>query len=269
MPLSDCLRRGRRPHSARLGAILCAVVWLNACGGSAGTLTIRAERPGSRIPLAGLQVTVLPVDAQALLDTLARRAGAPKPAFPALETEMRAFRLGQDVTPTGDGPAERAWQDPRDSLETLADTLRGLDRASVAYRDAYERLRKLYDHLGQRAVERDRSRSAAGHDDRDLALRAARAADSLRRWEQATYTGFPEELRAAVRRTGRDIQQRTLDSTGRVRLALQPGRWWVEARLPDPDDPFEEYFWSLPVTVTPLPAILPLTGWTARRRWRH
>ena len=207
MPLSDCLRRGRRPHSARFGAILCAVVWLNACGGSAGTLTIPAERPGSRIPLAGLQVTVLPVDAQALLDTLARRAGAPKPAFPALETEMRAFRLGQDVTPTGDGPAERAWQDTRDSLETLADTLRGLDRASVAYRDAYERLRKLYDHLGQRAVERDRSRSAAGHDDRDLALRAARAADSLRRWEQATYTGFPQELRAAVRRTGRDCSR--------------------------------------------------------------
>jgi hypothetical protein len=268
MPSSERPRRG--VPRARPGAILCAAAGLAACGGSAGTLTIRAERPGSRTPLAGLQVTALPVDAQVVLDTLARQAPSPKPAFPALEAEMRAFRLGQDATPTGDSPAERAWQGTRDSLEALADTLRHLDRASVAYREAYERLRKLYDRFGQRAVERDRSLAAGGGDNRDLALRAARAADSLRRWEQTAYAGFSEALRAAVRHTRRDIQQRTLDSTGRVRLALQPGRWWVEARLPDPDDPFEEYFWSVPVTITPLvPTVLPLTGWTAQRRWRH
>jgi hypothetical protein len=253
-----------------LGLLLFTAACTSACGGSAGTLAIRGERPGTHAPLAGLEVTALPVDAQAVLDTLALRAPAPKPVFPELEAEMRAYRLGHDATPTANTQAGEAWQATRDSLEALADTLRGLDRASVAYREAYERLRALYDRFGRRAAERDRSLSATGRGDRDLALRAARAADSLRRWEQTAYAAFSEDLRTAVRRTGRDIQQGTLDATGRARLALQPGRWWVEARLTDPQDPFEEYFWSQPVTVTPLvPTILPLTGWTARRRWRH
>lgn len=258
-----------RARAAHLGAILLAGGWLCACSGSAGTLIIQAEHPGGQTPLAGLQITALPVDAQAVLDTLARQAASPQPTFPELEAEMSAYRMGRGA-PTGDAPADEAWQATRDSLEALADTLRGLDRASLAYRNAYQRLRALYDRFGRRAAARDRTTRATQQSDRDLALRAAQAADSLRRWEQAAYAVFPEHLRATVQRTGRDIQQRTLDSTGRVRLALQPGRWWVEARLTDPQDPFEEYVWNLPVTITPLvPAILPLTGWTAQRRWRH
>ena len=267
MPPFDSAGCGVNP--ARLGGALLAAALLSACSGTAGTLAIRAERPGTHTPLAALQVTALPVDAQAVLDTLTQRAATPKPTFPDLEAEMRAYRRGHG-TPTGDTRADDAWQATRDSLDALADTLRALDRASVAYRHAYERLRNLYDRFSRRAAQRDRAMRETQRDDRDLALRAERAADSLRRWEQSAYANFSEALRAAVRRTGRDIQQRTLDSTGRARLALQPGRWWVEARLTDPEDPFEEYFWSLPVTVTPLvPAILPLTGWTAQRRWRH
>lgn len=265
--MCDSARRGA--STARLGTALFAAAWLCGCSGVPGTLAIRAEHPGTRAPLAGLQVTLLPVDAQAVLDTLAGRAPTPKPAFPELEAEMRAYRLGHG-TPTGDAEANEAWRATRDSLEALADTLRALDRASVAYRDAYERLRALYDRFNQRAAARDRAIRAAQQGDRALALRAARAADSLRGWEEIAYADFPERLRAAVRRTGRDIQQGTLDSTGGAQFALPPGRWWVEARLPDPEDPFEEYFWSLPVTVTPLvPAVLPLTGWTVQRRWRH
>jgi hypothetical protein len=257
-------------HRARLGDVLLAAVLLSACAGTNGTLAIRAERPGTHTPLSGLEVTALPVNAQAVLDTLAQRAPTPKPTFADLEAEMRAYRRGRATPASGDTRADAAWEATRDSLDALADTLRALDRASVAYRDAYERLRGLYDRFSQRAAERDRAVRETQRDDRGLALRAEQAADSLRRWEQSAYTDFSENLRAAVRRTGRDIQQRTLDSTGRARLALQPGRWWVEARLTDPEDPFEEYFWSLPVTVTPLvPAILPLTGWTAQRRWRH
>lgn len=268
MPTNDAIRRGAR--TLRSGTTLLAAAWLCACSDSAGTLFVRAERPGAGTPLAGLQITALPVDAQAVLDTLARHAAGPKPTFPELEAAMSAYRLGRGAPTSSGTPADEAWQATRDSLEALADTLRGMDRASVAYRDAYERLRALYDRFGRRAADRDDDIGATQRTDRDLALRAARAADSLRGWEQAAYATFPELLRAAVRRTGRDIQQRTLDSTGRVRLALPSGRWWVEARLTDPEDPFEEYFWDLPVTITPLaPAILPLTGWTAQRRWRH
>jgi hypothetical protein len=240
-----------------------------ACTSTSGTVVVRAMTPGTQAPLSGLQLTVLPVDAQAILDTLARGAITPKPTFPALEQAMRTYRLGS-VAPSGDSSADHTWQGTRDSVEALADTLRHLERASLAYRQAYDRLRGLYDRLSQRSAARDRAHRGTEGGVRDLALQAARAADSLRRWENAAYSDFPDHMRQAIERTGRDVVQQTVDSSGQARLKLPSGDWWIEARLTDPENPFEEYFWNLPVHITSLaPAIVPLAEWTARRRWRH
>lgn len=252
--------RGRWPLA--FTALAAGALW--SCGPEA-RLSVRAlGRAGA--PTAGLEVLALPVDADLLLDSLAAAASKPKPTFPALEAEMAGYH-GVARAPAGPGAA---WDATRDSVTALADTLRSMNRASLAYRETYGRLRGLYDRLSRRAAGRDRSLQGQLHDDRDLALRAGRAADSLRRWEQVAYGDFPARLAVAVRRAGRDMQQQITDSAGVARLALPPGRWWIQARLRDPSNPFEELYWNLPVTLTRLvPVAVSLVDRTARRRWRH
>ena len=226
------------------------------------------RQPG--IPLAGLEVTVFPVDPDALLDSLATAARRPKPQFTALEREMAGFRGDAFPDTTGSTRAIRAWDATRDSVEALADTLRSMDRASLAYREAYGRLRGSYDRLGQRAAERDRAVRGGLGGERDLALRVAKAADSLRRWEQVAYAGFADRLERAVRQTGRDVRQVATDSTGIAEVQLPAGRWWIQARVRDPGNPFLERYWNLPVTLTRLVSVaMPLLDRTAVSRWRH
>jgi hypothetical protein len=158
----------------------------------------------------------------------------------------------------------------RDSLEELSGQLRAMDRASLEYRETYGRLRALYDRLGQRAAERDRAMRAGLGPERDLARRAEQAADSLRRWEEVAYADFPARLEIAVRHSGRDVRQAPTDSTGVARFTLPPGRWWIQARVRDPENPFAERYWNLPLTLTRLvPLAVPLAEGSALRQWRH
>lgn len=226
------------------------------------------RQPG--IPLAGLEITVFPIDPDALLDSLATQARRPRPQFAGLDAEMAAFRGGGSPDTTGSTNALRAWDATRDSVEALGDTLRAMDRASLAYRETYGRLRALYDRLGQRAAERDRALRGGLSGERDLALRVARAADSLRRWEQVAYADLANRLERAVRQAGRDVHQVSTDSSGVTTISLPPGRWWIQASVRDPRNPFLERYWSVPVTLTPLVAVVvPLMEQTAVTRWRH
>ena len=44
----------------------------------------------------------------------------------------------------------------------------------------------------------------------------------------------------------------------------------LRARLPDPDNPFREFRWYVPVTVSAgLPFAVPFMGGNAAHRWRH
>ncbi|HXV85952.1 MAG TPA: hypothetical protein VD793_04600, partial [Gemmatimonadales bacterium] len=101
----------------------------------------------------------------------------PRPEFPELEAAMAAYRRGAE--PVGSVAGSGAWEATRDSVEHLADSLRRSDRTTPAYRAAYGRLRALYDRLGLRAAERDRTSRDHRRQDRLLADRAAAAADEL------------------------------------------------------------------------------------------
>ena len=60
------------------------------------------------------------------------------------------------------------------------------------------------------------------------------------------------------------------DSVGGVEVELPNGDWWVTARARDPDNPFMEFYWNVPVRVrTGLPFSLPLMRENATVRWRH
>ncbi len=261
-------RRQRAPAAPSVVLLLLAVTQA-ACSDDARLEVRLQSQPG--VPPAGLDITALPVNPDALLDSLAAAAPTPRPTFPELERAITGFRSGGDHPDSaGALHATAAWQAVRDSLEALAGHLRTLDRASLAYREAYQRLRALYDRLGQRAAERDRAMQAGLGPERELAQRAERAADSLRQWEQLAYADFPARLEAAVRRTGRDLRQVSTDTTGVARFTLPPGRWWIQARIRDPENPFLERYWNLAVTLTPLvPVAVPLGARSAQLRWRH
>lgn len=267
--MSLAASRGTRRLKRVPGLALVLLAAQAACSGEAELEVRLLQQPG--VPPAGLDVTALPVNPDALLDSLAAAARKPRPTFPELERAMTAFR-GDAGRPDSAGAlhATAAWQAVRDSLEGLAAQLRSMDRASLAYREAYQRLRGLYERLGQRAAERDRALRAGLGPERELAQRAERAADSLRQWEQVAYADFPARLEAAIRRSGRDLRQVPTDTTGVARFTLPPGRWWIQARVRDPENPFLERYWSLAVTLTRLvPVAVPLSPRAALPRWRH
>jgi hypothetical protein len=268
--LSLACSRGSRSRQRAPTLLLALLAATQAACSHEAELVVRfVKQPG--VPLAGVEITALPVNPDALLDSLAAAARTPRPFFPDLERAMAGFREGAGQPDSASArQATAAWQAVRDSLEALGGRLRAMDRASLAYREAYGRLRALYDHLGQRAAERDRALQAGLGSERQLARQAEQAADSLRRWEQVAYADFPARLETAVRQSGRDLRQAPTDSAGLARFTLPPGRWWIQARVRDPGNPFLERYWNLPLTLTRLvPVAVPLGERSVLLRWRH
>jgi len=217
-------------------------------------------------PLAGASVTIAPYNPRHLLDSLAALSATPQPTFPGLDSALRAFSPGAD---SGGASPDQAWQATRDSTLALSDSLRGRTPRSPGYRDAYQRFRALYERLAQRSARRDaayRQRTAGA---RDLADRAARAADSLRAWEKTAYEEYPAAAESALARRGRSVRTVVTDSSGHADVELPRGDWWLVLRVPDPENPFLEYRWHVGVRVTPFPVRVPLLPLDAEHVWRH
>jgi hypothetical protein len=241
-------------------------VALGACSSSATHLEISAFHEGGT-PLAGIEITALPFDAEHLLDSLTRRSNAPKPAFAELEAAIATYRRpdASELHEIG-----TAWRATRDSVARLADSLGNVSPDSPGYGAAYERLRQQYRRLAQRAVERDAAFRDQIGEDRNLALWATAAADSLRAWERSAYADFPNLADSAIARSGRTPVTGETDEQGRLELELHPGEWWIVTRLPDRENPFIERYWNVAVVVTSFgPARLPLYERNSSERWRH
>jgi hypothetical protein len=244
---------------------VAVLLGLSACDGDT-ELIVRAATDAA-VPIVGLEVAALPFDPDQILDSLAAVATTPRPTFPDLEAEMLAYQRPQSDQVD---QVTRPWRALRDTAELLADSLNAADRSDPAYPAAYNRFRQLYQRLALRGAERDAALRRLNGDHRDLAQRAAAAAESLRTWEYETYSDYADVAAAALLREGRQVTEASTGPDGEARLTLPPGRWWVVARLTDPDNPFVEYYWSEPVTVTQmLPVRLPLGTGNRTRRWRH
>jgi hypothetical protein len=217
-------------------------------------------------PVAGLEVTALPFDPGRLLDSLAAARGVPRPDFDSLERVLVGFTL--DPVSPGDS-ADGGVEATRDSAAALADSLRAVDRRSPGYAAAYQRFQRLYGRLVQRSAGREAAMRERRDPLRALALRAGRAADSLRAWEDLAYAGFDSAARLEERRAGRLPVAGVTDAEGWTTLALPPGSWWLDARLEHAGNPFAEHAWTLPVVVSWLPFRVPLSEATGRLAWRH
>jgi hypothetical protein len=235
-----------------------------ACGHETHVEIVASLQPG--VPLEGLEVVALPYDPQRLLDSLTALAPTPRPDFSALETELLRFRRPEYDE---DDAAVQAWAAVRDSVRRLSDSLSGVDRRSAGYAAAYDRFRRMYERFLQKTAARDAGVRELTAEVRDLAIRAGQAADSLRGWEREAYAGADSAAARAAARAARDPRTERTDSAGQVRLALDPGPWWLEARAPHPDNPFVEYQWRIAIVTAGLPFRVPLNPPTAAAVWRH
>jgi hypothetical protein len=213
------------------------------------------------MPIAGLEIVALPYDASGLLDSLEQATAVPRPVFSELETELRAYRRKDPDSVTA---LSSEWAEARQAVADLADSLHAMERGTAAYTRAYARFRTAYDALGrEEAVLEGRMRRELGSD-RELALRAGAAADSLRRWEAETY-GALRSLAAEY-----DEFRITTDSLGRAHVSLTAGTWWLVARHPDPENPFMEFAWHVPVVVSSIvPVATHLSDHNVTLRWRR
>jgi hypothetical protein len=236
-----------------------------ACSRDESAVLVRAQLHAE--PVTGLTVRAYPFDPDQILDSLAALASAPRPQFPELERELAAYEPASD---TRLQEASRPWLALRDTVAALSDSLNRMDRRSPAYARMYERFRQLYARLAQRAAERDAALREVNGDHVDLARRAQAAAESLRVWEHETFATYAEAAQAALQHSGHTVYDPSTDQVGALELELPRGNWWLIARWADPHNPFQEYYWNVPLRSSGwLPLWIPLMDGNSERRWRH
>lgn len=215
-------------------------------------------------PPVVVTVTALPYDSEALLASLA--VGRAKPTFPIIQLEIANYALPA-VERMDSISAE--LETYRDSVQSASDALFFVDRSSPLYRERYGQFRELYSRFVAVSRRTERTTRSLLGQDRELARRVEAAADSLRTWEEAAYRGL-DSATAALTSNASVVSGRT-DAAGETTLTLPVGRWWITARLPHPTNPFLEYSWNRPITISSwkINYRLPISLNDAIIRWRH
>ena len=240
-----------------------ALTVLTACDHPTLVVTVSLHEQ----PVAGLTVTALPFDPEAILESLAEAAEEPKPDFSDLEAALLQFVPSDNAAIAA---INAPWLALRDTITAAADSLQRTDRRTAAYAAAYDRFRNLYARFTLRTAERDRALEGLEGNDVRLARWAQAAADSLRDWERNAFAPYDSLAGEALVASERGIAVGVTDHDGGVELKLPAGLWWVVARVPDAANPFAEYHWNVAVRVNSLvPTALPLTVRGTTKRWRH
>jgi len=189
-----------------------------------------------------IQVLALPYDRDSVLVALRARASTPRPSTAALDSAFANFR-GPFVAFSA---AVYRVSKLRDTVAQLGTRLASLPAGTPEYEALRAHGERAADSLRAAEARRDRARTA---------LDAARTTslprtDSLRQaihvWEDSTYRDWDSIVRILVERRHHQPIADTTDATGRVRMMLPPGRWWISARSWDVGDPNAEWYWNVP-----------------------
>lgn len=211
------------------------------CGGGDVTLQLLAEGSGGElVPIDDHVVNFVPYDRDSIFDALAARAETPEPAVPQ---ELRETVDSVLVLQRRWRTAERAWQQLRDSLQTMSDRLDRLDPRSREYFQLYQRWEEVEEQVA--ALER-RKNAAFGQFDQ-LQQEAISTADSVNAvitaWEEEAFRGYVEITDSIMASRGVDeVIQDTTGARGVVTRRLPGGEWWVYSFY-EPG-PFEEIYWN-------------------------
>lgn len=253
-----------RLRAMHLVATLCA---LGACFPSEFEIEVKLSYPNGHT-ITGAEITAIPFDRDALRDSIADLSDTPRPGFAELEREMVEYER-PDLS--GLAGTFEPWQAIYDSVRSLADSLNSIEpNRSTEYIGGYARLREQYQRLAQSTAQRDAELREHVGDDRDLARRAAAAADSLRAWEGHALGSLPEAIDTILVRDGRSVHRATTGVDGSAKFTLPPGRWWIVARTEDAGNPFVEVYWNVGVTVRLIGSkTITLNDGNGARRWRY
>ncbi len=221
------------------------LVVLAACEHS--QVRVRAVIPGpdgTLEPASGLALVALPYNRDSVIVALEAHAAAPRPHPRALDSLVDRFRE-PFVTYTRTAlTAERL----RDTLDLLRRRLDSLPRGADAYRTLYREFARRADSLAalQRTAEDAHRRLDAVR--RDLVPRIDSLRRDVARWEDSTFRGYDDTVRALQQRIGRPVVSDTTGPDGATLVVLPRGPWWIYARAWDVNDPYAYWYWNVPVT---------------------
>jgi hypothetical protein len=226
---------------ASLGLLLGTL----ACG-ERRQLTVQVLVPdlaGAETPIPGVVVAALPYDRDSLIAAMEQRAAAERPHTQSLDSLFQAFH-GPFL-----GFSRAAWNVER-ATRRRDSLIRARQAASPGTPAAAELdggIAALDDTLRGLApmLEHTRAALAAARDTLWPRIEALRVA--ARQWQSSTFAGYDTAVRSLARRKMRTLTADTTEAAGWATLQVAPGRWWIHARSPDPQDPNFEWYWNVPV----------------------
>jgi len=231
--------------------LLVLLALVVSCSGPGREIAVEVRIPdpnGVLTPIPGMLVVALPYDRDSIVQALESRAPEARPHTKALDSLFQAFQQPFAVY------AQLAWREDR--LRRTRDSLASAGADTAAFADSLARL----------APELERARKLLDSARRSTWGRIEELRADVRRWEQATYTGYDTMVLTLARDRMREGVADTTDAFGRAVFALDKSTWWIHARSPDPADPNAEWYWNLPVREADTVLLSPATG---RRRPRY
>lgn len=223
---------------------LLAVTSLAACNRTS-QLTIRAlsgsgDEASAR---AQLEVRLLPYDRDAVFEQMIAAASSPEPQPPEDLLQLRdSIAAAQDLW----RQAEAAWNDIYSELKDLSERMEGMNSASNAYFEAYQRFDEL--DAQERRLNRDRQRYFEEFD--ALQRQYSERADSFNAvvltWEDEAFMNLSEVIDSLLEADGREEIWDTTDAAGIAQFTVPRGQWYIHTRA---KLPFEELYWNVPIEV--------------------
>lgn len=238
----------RRIHS--LVTVLATATALSACGGT--DVVVQALGQGAAgeggqseaVPLAGMQIELLPFDRDQIFEELAASAADPEPQLPdsllLLQEQIAAANVAYQE-------ATAAWATVRDSLRLLSEELETLHPASAEYRLLFDDFDALDIRVGD--LENTMNESFARFS--ELQSQFTNQAEEVRlrraQWADEAFASVDSVFDARIESTGLEPMTDTTGANGAVVFSdVKAGEWWIHARY---ELPYEELYWNEPVRV--------------------
>jgi hypothetical protein len=226
-----------------LGLLLVTLAPLAACEGS-GQLQVRAVSvgpDGEPQGLANLPVRMLPYDRDSIFEALEARAPEAEPQIPP---DLLQLRDSVSTAQSRWREAEAAWNEARSELQSLADDMQGMNRASDEYFAAFERFERLDGQEQRLSSQKDRlfeqfTALQNRYSTRVDSISAVRTA-----WADRAFEDYNTIVDSLLEARGQEELWDTTDGSGWASFRASAGRWWVHTRYALP---YEELYWNVPV----------------------
>ncbi|HUF12515.1 MAG TPA: hypothetical protein VMN78_05385 [Longimicrobiales bacterium] len=227
-------------------AIATATI-LGACGGTDVVVQAlgqegngeAAAQAAEAVPLAGIQIQLLPFDRDAIFASLAESAAEPEPALPdtllALQEQIAAANVEYQR-------ATAEWSTVRDSLRQLSEEMEALHPASPEYRLLFED----FEDLEARVTGLENTMNQSFQRFSQLQGQFTSQAEEIRlvraQWADEAFASVDSIFEARIEETGKEPLTDTTGANGAVRFeSVASGDWWVHARY---ELPYEELYWN-------------------------